>query len=84
MSCLEPEGSIRIRYNGNGYEYFSVIEDGECHDLNYHRLLASIDVHPEDMEGKEVHHKDGTKCWNYRDNLEVVTPEEHRQIHAAD
>jgi hypothetical protein len=77
-------GDYYMNINREGYEYFTTWFDGKEYRLNHHRLLASLDVEPEDMEDRHIHHKNGVEWCNYRDNLQVVTPEQHRQIHAAD
>ena len=46
-----------------------------------HRLLAVAEYGVEAVEDKHVHHKNGIRWDNRPENIEVVTPEEHTQIH---
>ena len=47
-----------------------------------HRLLATLLVDDvSELEGKEIHHKNGYRIDNRADNLEVVSSEIHKQRH---
>ncbi|UPV73729.1 HNH endonuclease [Halorussus limi] len=69
----------------NGYERWRC-QAGETDDYVYvHRLLATLKVDDlSELEGMHVHHKDGHPFDNRPDNIEVVSPAEHRQKHADD
>lgn len=72
---------IRIKAqidNGNGYKYVDL-----CGKHFYiHRLVAKYFVANDNPKVKtEVHHKDGNKNNNSIDNLEWLSPIEHRKKH---
>lgn len=55
---------------------------GERASVKHHRLLATLLVGDvDDLDGMHVHHKNGLSWDNRLDNLAVVTPEEHLQLH---
>lgn len=47
-----------------------------------HRLVVEAHIGRELTDGEVVHHKDRNKTNNHIDNLQVMTPEEHSQLHA--
>jgi hypothetical protein len=76
--------SIQLGICGRGYEHVEIRIDGETHRLAHHRILSSLwgeleSVHfSEDL--REVHHRTPIRWLNTEENLEAVTPEEHREI----
>lgn len=58
---------------------------GKADTVLVHRLLATLKIDDlSELAGKEVHHKNGRRRHNTLENIEVVTPAEHRERHAGD
>jgi len=76
-------GSIRLGLCGRGYEHVEIRIDGDRYTLPHHRILASVwgDLDSvffsEDL--REVHHKKAVRWFNIEENLEALTPLEHRE-----
>lgn len=56
-------------------------ETGSVEEVMVHRLLMAASHSAEEMEGKDVHHKNGIRWDNRPDNLELMTPEAHARLH---
>lgn len=50
--------------------------------LRVHQLVYALTYGPI-PKGYHIHHKDGDKRNNHWDNLQCVTPKEHKRLHAA-
>lgn len=59
-------------------------EQVETRSLRVHRLVAVAEWGFDALEGKHVHHRNGIPWDNRPENLQLVTPEEHRKIHESD
>lgn len=46
-----------------------------------HRLLAAVETPIEELSGKVVHHRNGVRCDNRLENLEVMERGEHTAHH---
>lgn len=58
---------------------------GKADTVLVHRLLATLQIDElDELEGKHVHHESEIPWDNRLNNLEVVTPQEHGEIHADD
>lgn len=58
---------------------------GKADTVLVHRLLATLKIEElSEMDGKEVHHDSRVPWDNRLDNLEVVSPQEHSEIHNSD
>lgn len=60
----------------SGYQYIECYENGQKHKFSVHRLVAKAFI-CNDLNKKEVNHKDGNKENNSVGNLEWVTPSEN-------
>lgn len=82
--CRDSPRYLKFFDNGNGYLYVDF--DNERHYL--HRLLAvafNQDKEKQkliDSKNFDVHHLDFDKSNNSLENLCILTPKEHRAIHA--
>lgn len=52
--------------------------------ISVHRLLLTLKHDPEEFDGMHVHHRNGIPWDNRLENLELLTPKEHRQRHTED
>ena len=70
----------------DGYEQWKYeAGPGKADTVTVHRLLATLMVDDlSELDGKEVHHKNGVEWHNTLDNVGVLTPKGHRQRHAGD
>jgi hypothetical protein len=70
----------------DGYESWSLYDDGKTHTVYVHQLLAvSEGADPNDVfanDDYEIHHKNGVKWDNRSANIELLTTSEHRTLHA--
>lgn len=67
----------QFRLNANGYE-----EIRHCGEVaKHHRLLAVAEYGFDAVEGMAVHHKNNLSWDNRPDNIELLTPREHHQLH---
>lgn len=60
-------------------EGYEVVNGGHGKDVLIHRLIAIAEGF--DIQGKEIHHKNGIKWDNRPDNLEVLSHQEHIEKH---
>lgn len=69
---------------GKGYYEWREEVDGERKSVRVSRLLAVAEYGFDAVKGKDVHHKLGSKgmrsLFDYHENIELVTPEEHGRI----
>lgn len=70
--------------DSNGYEAWRTLVDGTQHGVYVHRLLAVAEYGFEATVGTDVHHKNGCKFDNRRENIELRNPHEHRSHHALE
>jgi len=78
------EKSVRCRTSRarNGYEQIAfTAHNGDTHYYDVHRLVAIGEWGLEKVAGMHVHHKNGIRWDNRPSNLELLTPEEHRELH---
>jgi hypothetical protein len=77
MSSDNDQQDVEIMTNSEGYEYLCV--DGYL--IAHHRLIACRDNHVDQVSDKECHHRVGVKWLNIAENIDVVSQDEHAQIH---
>lgn len=61
---------------------FLVYSDGSIKGVSYARYLIETQFEIKLSEGQEIHHRNGDPSDNRLENLQVVSKEEHREIHA--
>lgn len=72
----------RMLTNSSGYEY---IEDSDGQPaVAHHRLLAVAEHGVGAVDDDLVHHNLPVEWLNVRENMSIVTPNEHASIHADD
>lgn len=64
----------------NGYWFNNSWKDTTVY-LHREKLKLELDLTDEQMEGLDVHHKDGNKDNNAIENLQLMSREKHNQIH---
>lgn len=65
-----------------GYLIYCLTDADNVNRTEYvHRLLAENFIINDIIEGFEVHHKDHNKLNNSLDNLQILTPLEHKDFH---
>lgn len=81
----EPE-TAQFGMQTDGYAQWKCeVGPGKADTVLVHRLLATLKVDElSELEGKHVHHKSGVQWHNTLENVEIVTPAEHGEIHADD
>jgi len=75
---------VPIFHTITGYPYWQDANSGEKESVYIHRLLAVAEYGYDKVSGSEVHHKNGIRWDNRPDNIEPLTPKEHREKHADD
>jgi hypothetical protein len=80
------EPDVKIQTSGGGYEEIRVKTGDGWRHFQHHRLIAaSMSDEPlSELDGKHVHHRDGVTWNNSENNLEILTPAEHLQLHRED
>lgn len=68
----------------NGYEYWYTTVDSECRYVAVHRLLAVAEFGFDAVSDNIVHHKNGLKWDNRRENIELMEHNEHASHHIAE
>lgn len=86
---LTREEYVKQRSLPTGYEYWPSTEtqsDGSrVNRIVYvHRLFAVSEFGIEAVKGKHVHHRNGIPWDTRRKNIELLTPEEHGQLHGEE
>lgn len=67
-----------------GYEKWSITQQGSSFDVSVHRLLAVAEYGLDAVRNKDVHHKNRIKWDNRPENIELVTTEEHMREHLSE
>lgn len=83
---IEKTQVAQLGLQTDGYEQWKCeAGTGKADTVTVHRLLATLMVDDlSELDGKEVHHKNGRRRHNTLENIEVVTPTEHSKIHSGD
>lgn len=71
---------VHHRFDEDGYERWRHDTNGTQYKVSVHRLQMVAEEGIEAVKGMEVHHKNRMPRDNRPSNLELVTPEEHREI----
>ena len=88
MSKVEEARNFEALINSGEFitriknEYLQFLEDGEW--VWVHRRVAEIQSGGKIPKGHEVHHINRNKTDNRPENLQILSKEEHRAIHAKD
>lgn len=73
-----PDGTFRL--DADGYQIVQISNE----TARISRLVAVAEHGMEALEDNHVHHLSGDSWLDFPANLSVVTPEEHRRIHAEE
>ncbi len=65
----------------NGYYRLQIIQDGKPTNWFIHSLVATAFLDPPKSLNCQIHHKDFNSLNNKADNLEYLSPVEHRKKH---
>ena len=65
----------------NGYYRLQIIQDGEPTNWFIHSLVATSFLSPPKSLNYQIHHKDFNSLNNKAENLEYLSPAEHRKKH---
>lgn len=77
---IETYFGYRIYKNNDGYKRIVINSKEGTYNYAIHRLEWEFH-HGEIPKGFEIHHKDHNRGNNDIDNLECVTPKQHRRLH---
>ncbi len=78
LKKISQETVVKGNYR---YKRVSLYKNGNKRKFSVHRLVASVFLG--DVKGKHVHHKDGNALNNNAENLEILEPRTHFEIHDA-
>lgn len=67
-----------------GYERWKTYVDGTYHRVAVHKLVAVAEYGFDAVCGEEIHHKNEIRWDNRPDNIEVMSPADHRRLHAIE
>lgn len=75
--------SLHTNMSGSnvGYEIWQARVDGEVKRVSHHRLLMVAEHGYDALTDKVVHHINGIRWDNRVENLELMTAEEHNELH---
>lgn len=80
--CEGSQVILTVEFNGNIYRKTPLSEYFHCKDGHtLHRDVYEFFTGEEIPSGYIVHHKDGNKCNNEFDNLELLSSSEHTKMH---
>lgn len=69
------------RTNRSGHRRYQNRHKGDCFKIMLHRLHATLIVDDiGELEGMEVHHKNGCPFDNRLENYDIISPKEHRKL----
>ena len=72
------ENILKNKFTTDGYYETALLKNGKYKYIRTHRIVAQTFI-PNEMNKKEVNHKDGNKLNNCVDNLEWVTSSENQK-----
>ena len=72
---------VSFESHEKGYEIWREQSGGTNNNIRVHRLLAVSEFGFSEVAGMHVHHKNGVPWDNRPANIELVTSEEHNQLH---